>query len=143
MKATGAQQRPCTTFWILQGAGLPETPSIFILDCAPTHILTSFIEMWKEKFPWIYLANVAPNHTPFSRPLDVANNGPLGEAINTRYIKYLAREVLAQDLVGTTPTIDTRLTSLRQPLTTWVSEALTALQDRDTIKGKASAAPCH
>ena len=49
----------------------------------------------------------------------------------------MAREVLAQDLVGTTPTIDTRLTSLRQPLTTWVSEALIALQDRDTIKGKA------
>ena len=52
-------------------------------------------------------------------------------------MKYMAREVLAQDLVGTTPTIDTRLTSLRQPLTTWVSEALIALQDRDTIKGKA------
>ena len=52
-------------------------------------------------------------------------------------MKYMAREVLAQDLVGTTPTIDTRLTSLRQPLTTWVSEALIALQNRDTIKGKA------
>ena len=51
-------------------------------------------------------------------------------------MKHMAREVLAQDLVGTTPTIDTRLTSLREPLTTWV-EALIALQDRDTIKGKA------
>ena len=51
--------------------------------------------------------------------------------------EIMAREVLAQDLVGPTPTIDTRLTSLRQPLTTWVSEALVALQDRDTIKGKA------
>ena len=51
-------------------------------------------------------------------------------------MKYMAREVLAQDFVGTTPTIDTRLSSLRQPLTTWV-EALIALQDRDTVKGKA------
>ena len=67
---------------------------------------------------------------------EVANR-PLKEAIRTRCMKYMAREVLAHYLVGTTPTIDTRLTSLRQPLTTWVSEALIALQDRDTIKGKA------
>ena len=124
-------------FTVRKLAGGPESPCIFILDCAPTHISTSFIEMWKEKLPWIHLANVAPNHTPFSQPLDVAYNRPLKEAVRTRYMKYMAREVLAQDLVGTTPTVDTRLTSLRQPLTTWVSETLTALQDRDTIKGKA------
>ena len=91
-------------FTVRKLAGGPESPCIFILDCAPTHISTSFIEMWKEKLPWIHLANVAPNHTPFSQPLDVAYNRPLKEAIRTRYMKYMAREVLAQDLVGTTPT---------------------------------------
>ena len=79
-------------------AGGPESPCIFILDCAPTHISTSFIEMWKEKLPWIHLANVAPNHTPFSRPLDVAYNRPLKEAI-----RHTVHEVHGTRGVGAGP----------------------------------------
>ena len=113
--------------------GGPDKPCVFIIDCAPGNISKEFLQMPMTELPWIRVAYVAPNHTAFSQPLNVAHNRVLQEAIHQRCVKYMARDVLSQDIVGTTPTFNTRLTTLRQPFTTWVSEALVAVQDRGII----------